>query len=288
MRRLAMTGAAAAAILLTTTTTTTTANAITWGEPDGRQHPHVVTLLFVQEGVGYYSCSGTMLDDETVLTAGHCTEGGGQVNDETWVSNDPDPLADYVSGSGIAEYLDGSDHWVEGEATPHPDYADFAAFPDTFDIGVVEVEAGSIDTGGIYGELPEVGFLDNLKTRKGATTQRQIAVVGYGLQGTIPAFAQDDYVRYQGTSTITGVGRSSFQGGQTVQLTNNPGRGTGSGGTCFGDSGGPAFWIDPVTREETAVVVAVTSYGITGQCAGTDFSFRIDTDVAQDFLADYV
>ena len=264
------------------------AQAITWGQPDGDAHPHVVTLLFVQDGVGYYSCTGTLLDADTVLTAGHCTEGAeGVPNDETWVSNDPDPLADYVSGSGIAAYLAASDHWVQGEAIPHPDYDDFSGFPETYDIGLVELAQG-IDTGGVYGTLPELGFLDGLAKGKGSVQNRQVTIVGYGQQGTIPAFEQNDYVRYVGTSSIMGVNNSKYQGAQTVQLSNSPGKGNGSGGTCFGDSGGPAFWIDPATGEETTIVVAVTSYGITGQCAGTDFSFRTDTAVAQDFVNAYL
>ncbi|SOC56875.1 S1 family peptidase [Ornithinimicrobium cerasi] len=264
---------------------TAPAQAITWGQPDGDDHPHVVTLLFVQEGEGYYSCTGTLLDPDTVLTAGHCTEGGGQVNDETWVSNDPDPLADYAGG-GIAAYLASSEHWVQGQAIPHPAYDDYAAFPDTYDIGLVDLDE-PIETGGIYGTLPDLNFLEQYMTRKGKTTNRQVTVVGYGQQGTIPAFAQDDYERYQGTATIMGLSRSSWQGTQTVQTSNTPGKGNGSGGTCFGDSGGPAFWIDPVTGEETTTVVAITSYGITGQCAGTDFLFRTDTAVALDFVNAY-
>ncbi|WP_134774371.1 trypsin-like serine protease [Ornithinimicrobium flavum] len=244
-------------------------------------------MLFVQGGEGYSSCSGTMLDADTVLTAGHCTGVDGNTpNSVTWVSNHPDPLHDY-DGSGIAAYLQDSDHWVEGQAIPHPEYDNFAGFPDTYDVGVVELE-GAIDTGGVYGTLPDEGFLDALMTKKGRTTHRQVAVVGYGMQGTVPAFYQDDFMRYQGTSTITGLGRSANQGGQNVQLSNSPGKGNGSGGTCFGDSGGPAFWIDPTTGEETTTVVAVTSFGITGQCAGTDFSFRTDIDATLDFVSPYL
>ena len=35
-----------------------------------------------------------------------------------------------------------------------------------------------------------------------------------------------------------------------------------TGGTCFGDSGGPQF------LSNTNVVVAVTSFGLNGNCAG--------------------
>ena len=38
------------------------AQAVTWGEPDGGTNPHVGTLLFVQNGVGFYSCTGTLID----------------------------------------------------------------------------------------------------------------------------------------------------------------------------------------------------------------------------------
>jgi hypothetical protein len=49
----------------------TSAHAITWGVPDEGEHPHVGTLLFVQNGVGYFSCSGTMIAPRVMLTAGH-------------------------------------------------------------------------------------------------------------------------------------------------------------------------------------------------------------------------
>ena len=129
-------------------------------------------------------------------------------------------------------------------------------------------------------------MLEALKTAKGKAANRQV-VVGYGMQGTLPPLYQEDYERYRGTSTIMGLGRSANQGTHSVQMSNTPGKGNGSGGTCFGDSGGPAFWIEPATGDETTIVVAITSLEITGHCAGTDFLFRTDIPEAQDFVADH-
>jgi hypothetical protein len=49
---------------------------------------------------------------------------------------------------------------------------------------------------------------------------------------------------------------------------------TGSGGTCYGDSGGPHFLRD------SKVVVSVT---VTGDrwCRATDKTYRLDTDQAR-------
>ena len=44
-------------------------------------------------------------------------------------------------------------------------------------------------------------------------------------------------------------------------------------GSCFGDSGGPVFWIHPDTGQET--IVAVTSTG-DGQCVATGLNYRVD------------
>jgi hypothetical protein len=266
----------------------TPATAITWGAPDGDDHPNVVALLFVQNGVGYFSCSGTLLTPYVVLTAGHCTEGGGEVNSVTYVRNDADidaAIASELPGyPGVTAWLDAT--WVAGQAVPHPEYDDYAEFPNTFDIGLVLLEQPIYVAE--YGAMPYGGQFDYLRKARGKISERQARIVGYGLQGRIPAFAGDDFVRYAATSAVTGLAVSNTIGEQNFKFTNNPGKGSGSGGTCSGDSGGPAFYIDPVTGAETNIVMAVNSYGIAPQCNGNDYQFRTDIDDAQDFVLPYL
>ncbi len=272
-----------------------TAGAITWGQPDGEAHPHVVNLLFAQNGDGYYSCTGTLLSSTVVLTAGHCTgwlddEGNLQSNDgTTYVTNVADIWALYDAtrpnyGSTSA-WLEGE--WIGGQAVPHPDYADFAGFPDTYDIGLVLLDEPLVVDE--YGRLPSLGQFDYLTTAKMAPSKRMVEVVGYGLVGRIPPFSDDSiWERRVGYSTIINTGQSANAGEQNFVYSNNPGFGTGVGGTCSGDSGGPAFWVDPSSGEPTNLIVGVNSYGIAPQCNGNDYQFRTDTEAALDFVTPYL
>jgi hypothetical protein len=261
------------------------ASAITWGEPDNNGHPQVVAILFLRPD-GYYSCSGTLLSPTLVMTAGHCTEGGGQVNLGTWVRNDPniDIAGELPNYPSVAAWL--AAKWVAGQAIPHPNFNDFAQFPDTYDVGVVLLSASiNVPT---YGQLPSLGYFDFLDRARGRISDRQAVIVGYGLQGAIPAFAQDDFTRYRALSAVINTGDSANVGRQNFMYTNNPGQGSGSGGTCSGDSGGPAFWIDPATGAETNIVMGINSYGIAPLCNGNDYQFRTDIADTLDFVNTYL
>lgn len=247
------------------------AHAITFGEPDGNAHPHVGTLLFVQNGVGFFSCSGTLISPTVMLTAGHCVEGGGLKNDVTYVRFDENALQGIGDYATLQEWLDAE--WIlAADVIPHPEFDDFAAFPQTFDVGLVVLSRPVYLN--VYGVLPNEGLLEQVLARKGNKSNWWTAV-GYGVQGVLQPFAADDFARYRTTARLIEL-KSTFNGpGSSAKFTNNPGG--GKGGTCFGDSGGPIFYQD------TPVIGAIVSFGIT-PCIGVDYQFRIDTDAALDFI----
>ena len=58
------------------------------------------------------------------------------------------------------------------------------------------------------------------------------------------------------------------------------GNGSGRGGTCNGDSGGPVF----LGNSTSDIIVGVTSFGLNGLCRGTDFSYRLDRQEVLDWI----
>ena len=75
--------------------------------------------------------------------------------------------------------------------------------------------------------------------------------VGYGLQRINPVFIQADLIRMYAEPHLIQI-NTGFTGSFSLLLSNN----ASTGGTCFGDSGGPDY------LGSSNVIAGVTSFGL--------------------------
>ena len=238
--------------------------AIKYGEYDGDGHPFV-GIMVAQDGDGnpLWRCSGTLLSPTVFLTAGHCTEAPA-VHAEIWFhATEEEVLAagyPYVGETG-------------GDVYVHPEFYDAPFF--VHDVGVVVLDTPMYMDD--YGVLPEADQLDQLKTKRGKQDVTFTAV-GYGLQWINPVFVESERSRMVAYPHLIQINVPGFTGDFSLLLSNNH----STGGTCFGDSGGPNF------LGESNVVAGVTSFGINGNCAGTGGVFRMDRQDVLDFVNSFL
>lgn len=238
---------------------TATAGAITYGTPDGDDHPNVGLLIAEIDG-GYYAlCSGTLVSDRVFLTAGHCTDALSAYQANAFVT--------FTSGPpfSLSEFLPGT-------AYTHPDYG--TSFPDTADIGVVVLKKRVTEI--LPARIPSAGYLDDLATQRGLNDV-YFTHVGYGTQSIRPRYVSE-VIRYQGVSDLVNLS-NAWTDGFNLQTTANPGN--ERSGICFGDSGGPAFF------EGTDIVAGIHSFARNQNCKGTAYSYRADIATSLDFLAGF-
>lgn len=233
------------------------------GDLDGNGHPFV-GLMVAQDASGapLWRCSGTLMSPTLFLTAGHCTEAPA-AHVEIWFD------ADVESGIPANGYPYSGQ--VGGTPHTHPQY-DPNAFS-RYDLGVVQLDTAFPMSQ--YGALPMLRQLDAMATARGLK-DRTFTAVGYGLQEINPVFTQGERVRMVAYPHLIQINTPGFTGDSSLLLSNNH----STGGTCFGDSGGPNFIGD------TNVVGGVTSFGINGNCAGTGGVYRVDTADDLTWLAD--
>ena len=246
----------------------TPAAAVTHGTPDGNGHPYV-GLMVAKDAAGnpLWRCTGTLLSTTLFLTAGHCTEAPAATA-EIWFD------ADMQTDARAKGYP--TDGQVSGTTYTHPQYDPNAFF--LYDLGVVVLDEPYTATNGAFGTLPSLNQLDALKPGP----RSSFTSVGYGLQGAFPDAAswKDSAlkIRMVAYPQLLQINVPGFTGDGSLLLSNN----AKTGGTCFGDSGGPNF------LGSTNVVAAVTSFGINPTCGGTGGVYRVDRSDDLEWIATFL
>jgi trypsin len=234
---------------------------ITFGQLDGNRHPNVGALIVdFGDGPGIV-CSGTLIAPKVFLTASHCT----------------DFLPDLGIGpSDVAvtfdPTFDAASPLIGGTYHTHPafGFSGQGGFSDPHDIAVITLDRAA--TGISPARLPTLNLLDSVDKQ----TQRFVAV-GYGTVREIKQTGPHSLF-FDGQRRFAEQSMNSLVA-SWLKLSMNPS--TDSGGTCFGDSGGPHF------LGTSNVVVSLT---VTGDrfCRSTDVTYRTDTASARAFLKDFV
>lgn len=246
------------------------AAAITDGTLDGNAHPFVGLMVADDaEGNPLWRCTGTLISATVFLTAGHCTEAPA-ARATIWFETDID------AGRPGNGYPFGGPTSVDGTTYTHPEYNPNAFF--LFDLGVVVLD-DPVEMSE-YGVLPKLDRLDGLKTMRGKKDVTFTAV-GYGLQKSFPDAASWKDValkaRMVAHPKLNQI-NTGFVGDFALLLSNN----AKTGGTCFGDSGGPNF------IGTTNVLAGVTSFGLNSTCGGTGGVYRVDRADDLDWLATFL
>jgi secreted trypsin-like serine protease len=246
--------------------------AITYGEPDGDDHPYVGSMVFSIPDRGLFQwCTGTLIAENVFLTASHCTF-------------DVDIFLERFPGSQMLVTFDSTIHeggtFYAGTLHTNPAYNNFSGPGGVSDPGDIAVIVLDEAPGIAPASLPTAGLLDELHAAH-VLRHTRFTAVGYGTireshQGAFDAILDNvDRNRVeQGFLSLT-------KAWMTLAMT----PANGNGGTCYGDSGGPHFIH--LDGEETNIVASITVTG-DAPCKATDKTYRTDTPAAREFLSEFV
>lgn len=209
-------------------------------------------------------CTGTLIRSDVVLTAGHCVFGVetadlrvnfNPVRAAPWADPD-DPLA-----------------YAAARIVIHPDFAwggngvnGITALASPFeDIALIWLEKDV--TGITPATVASLGYLDDLDL-----SAQTFTVVGYGwddvTSGSFMSGASHTYPSYRSYREVTILGDGPYPDRFILH----------SEATCMGDSGGPLLVGD--------TVVGVATWGLSLRCSGPSLHYRVDSSIAQEFLAE--
>lgn len=167
----------AVALTLGLSTAVAPANAVNYGQVDNGAHPDVALIaLFEEDGTYGGRCTGTLIDEDVVLSAAHCTDGVAYAH--TFLEED----LRTVDVSTSTAY--------DAVGTPHamPGWTGSLTIPDTHDVSVFTLDRSIDDIA--PAELAPVGYLDGLSTRRGQQ-DTYFTTVGYELQQRKPYLIAD-------------------------------------------------------------------------------------------------
>jgi hypothetical protein len=272
-------GTLIAAVSIVLSVNAAPASAITNGELDGEGHPYVGLMVF-QLAEGRFRCSGALISSTKFLTAGHCTFGViGKV--QIWFLADVETNRCRLTGADLTpeKCAAATPNWngfpffgqATGTAFAHPQFDPNAFF--LHDLGLVVLDSPFKTK--TVGKLPTLGQ-NTAYSNANPGSSAVYTAVGYGLQQINPVFVEQQRVRMFANPWRIQID-DGIVGDFSILLSNN----ASSGGTCFGDSGGPNFIGSSTT------IGAVTSFGLNGNCAGTGGVYRVDQPDDLNWLATF-
>ncbi len=240
--------------------------AISYGMPDGNDHPNVgAALLKLADGTLFEIGTGTLVSDNVFLTAGHVT-----ASLEGYLVQYPGSVVQVTFDPTITS----TSTVYTGTCHTNPNF--FLRKPGNSDPGDIGVIVLDESPGITPATLPEVGLLDELKAED-KLVGTQFTTVGYGQVRNTRQAAWQVLLTNVDRNRADQVALSLTD----AWITMSGNQATGNGGTCYGDSGGPHFIH--LDGEETDIIAAIT---VTGDrwCKATDKDYRIDTEEALGFI----
>ena len=216
--------------------------------PDAPEHDAVVSLHTLSRGGRYVSvgpfCSGTLITEDVVITAAHCTDGTAASKVAIYVGDEP--AADLTSHLYAV-----SEIWV------HPSYDSRRLLND---ISLIRLATPVTEA------VTPVPYLPASEGLTSADIGTLINFAGFGETETGSSGVK---LQVDGTIDALGCGVSGCpSGGDTATQFSYSQPTTGP---CFGDSGGPAF----IYRSAGPYVAGLTSYG-DSTCSVYGVSTRVD------------